>query len=265
MHSITSRSNGLVAEFRSLAETPDPSGARLLLDGLHLVQEAEAAGLPFECVAIETTLLDADGDSARVARRLEAAGHRVVSVTAPVMRAMSPVQHPSGLVAIATPVRRAPAPLATDARTFVLLVADVQDPGNVGALIRVAEAGGVSHVYVAGASANPFGWRALRGSMGSALRVPIVRTGTVEDAVAALAAAGVRLVAAVPRGGDDPDAVAWRGPIGLVLGGEGPGLSEPALGACEARVTIPMQPPVESLNVAVAGAILIYAARRHRP
>jgi TrmH family RNA methyltransferase len=263
MQSITSRSNGLVAEFRSLAETPDPSGTRLLLDGLHLVQEAEAAGMPFECLAVASTLMASGGDEADLARRVASAGQRVVTVSAPVLRAMSPVQHPSGLVAIVgVPARDRR--VAAGPGTFALLLADVQDPGNVGALVRVAEAGGLSHVCVAGASANPFGWRAVRGSMGSALRLPIVRSGGVAAAASNLAEAGIRLVAAVPRGGADPDEVDWRGPLALLLGGEGPGLDAATLAVCSDRVTIPMRAPVESLNVAVAGAILIYAARRHR-
>jgi TrmH family RNA methyltransferase len=75
---------------------------------------------------------------------------------------------------------------------------------------------------------------------------------------------GLRLVAAVARGGADPDVIGWRGKVGLMLGGEGLGLSEEIVARCDARVTIPMVSDVESLNVAVAAAILVYAARRQR-
>ena len=71
-------------------------------------------------------------------------------------------------------------------------------------------------------------------------------------------------IAAVPRDGLDPDTMDWGGRIGIVLGGEGPGLPDAVIARCSARVTIPMAPRVESLNVAVAGAILVYAARRAR-
>ena len=76
--------------------------------------------------------------------------------------------------------------------------------------------------------------------------------------------AGLATVAAVARGGEDPDAVPWRGRVGLLLGGEGPGLTDALVAQCDRRVTIPMTAPVESLNVAAAGAILVYAARRQR-
>jgi tRNA G18 (ribose-2'-O)-methylase SpoU len=76
--------------------------------------------------------------------------------------------------------------------------------------------------------------------------------------------AGIRLVATIPRGGDDPDAMDWRGRVAIVLGGEGPGLPMGVLAQCDASVSIPMAKNVESLNVAVAAAILVYAARRSR-
>jgi tRNA G18 (ribose-2'-O)-methylase SpoU len=78
-------------------------------------------------------------------------------------------------------------------------------------------------------------------------------------------AAGTRTVAAVPRGGRAPDDIDWTGSVALLLGGEGPGLSDDVVARCDDRVTIPMAPQVESLNIAVAGGVLIYAARRQRP
>jgi RNA methyltransferase, TrmH family len=113
-------------------------------------------------------------------------------------------------------------------------------------------------------SAHPFSWKALRGSMGSALRLPVV-TGLPPDRIMEeMRHAGMRMVASVARGGADPDAVSWKGRVGLWMGGEGPGLADDVLERCDERVTIPMAPQVESLNAAVAGALLVYAARRQR-
>ena len=143
----------------------------------------------------------------------------------------------------------------------------MQDPGNVGALLRSAEAGGATGAFVTGASANPFSWKALRGSMGSALRLPIV-TGADRGRASwpSMRQAGMRTIAAVAaRRRPIPMRVDWRGRVGLWIGGEGPGLADELVERCDARVTIPMAPQVESLNVAVAGALLVYAARRQRP
>jgi TrmH family RNA methyltransferase len=134
----------------------------------------------------------------------------------------------------------------------------------VGALLRSAEAGGATGAFVTGASANPFSWKALRGSMGSALRLPIATSVPPDRVMSEMRRAGLRTVASVVRGGTDPDRIDWTGPVGLWVGGEGPGLPDDLADRCDERVTIPMAPQVESLNAAVAGALLVYAARRQR-
>jgi TrmH family RNA methyltransferase len=263
MRTISSRQNPIVRTFRELADQPDPTGERVLLDGVHLVRDAHGAGAVFELVAVAASAASG-GEEAALAAELEAAAVDVVAVDDKLFPALSPVKHPSGMVGIARRKVWAPTILCAHQHAFLVAAMDVQDPGNVGALLRAAEAGGATGAFVSGVSANPFSWKALRGSMGSALRLPVV-AGMAPDAVLnCLAAAGVRTIAAVPRGGEHPDEVDWRGPIALLLGGEGPGLSEDAIGRADLRVTIPMTRAVESLNVAVAGGILVYAARRQR-
>jgi RNA methyltransferase, TrmH family len=259
---ISSRQHPLVRAFRELARTPDPAGARLLLDGAHLIRDAIDAGLDLETVAIASTR--AAGEEGDLARTIEQHGGRVVTVAAQAFAAMSPVRAPSGIVGIARrrainadDICRKPSPL-------VLVAADVQDPGNVGSLIRAAEAGGVTGVLVCGASANPFSWKAVRGSMGSILRLPVAARLNVDEAMDCVQKHGARVIAAVPRGGRDPEDVDWRDAVALVVGGEGPGLSDRSRVRADQLVTIPMIPPVESLNVTVAAAILVYAARRQR-
>jgi TrmH family RNA methyltransferase len=149
-------------------------------------------------------------------------------------------------------------------RAFIVAAVDVQDPGNLGSIVRASEAAGVTGLFVTGASANPFSWKALRGSMGSALRLPIVAGMGLDAVLACMTQHGLRTVAAVARGGLLPDEVDWRGGVGLLLGGEGPGLPASVIARCDQQTTIPMAAPVESLNVAVAAGVLAYAARRQR-
>jgi TrmH family RNA methyltransferase len=263
MKTIASRTHALVREFRALAATADPEGARLLLDGAHLVRDAARAGLEMETVVVATSKLESDSEEGALARDLIAGGADVVAAGDAVLDAMSPVRTPSGIVAIA---RRRPTTAADvcSLAGFIVAAIGVQDPGNLGSLLRAAEAGGVHGVIVSGASANPFSWKAVRGSMGSALRLPVATAPSAHGALTCMTKFGLHTVAAVPRGGDDPDAVAWTGKVGLLLGGEGAGLDDEVTASCSERVTIPMAPAVESLNVAVAGAILVYAARRQR-
>src|SRR5262249_50764694 len=155
---IASRQNAVVSRYRAAARGIEPG--TMLLDGAHLVAEALAAGVTFREAAVAA---DADAEAAALAARLERARVDVLSVTAPVIAAISPVRSPSAIVALADRPDRDGA-IGDGAVPLIVIAIDVQDPGNVGAIVRVAEAGGASGVIVAGASADPFGWKALRGS-----------------------------------------------------------------------------------------------------
>ncbi len=264
MKSISSRQNAIVHAYRELADEPDPAGLRLLLDGVHLVREAHAASLPFESVVIAASHLERSTEEGQLAEDLQREGVDVVSASNQVFEAISPVRTPSGIVAIAHHHPTTADAILEQARLFALVVVDVQDPGNLGSLMRVAEAGGVTGVIVAGESANPFSWKALRGSMGSVLRLPVARSVSIDAVMQDIRKTSTKAIAAVPRDGWDPDAVDWSGRIALLVGGEGPGLSARVVAGSDERVSIPMEAPVESLNVATSAAIIIYAARRSR-
>ena len=180
------------------------------------------------------------------------------------MDAVSPVKTPSGIVALAErPALGRRRDLRRAGRAGRRAV-DVQDPGNLGAIVRVSEAAGATGFVAAGGSANPFGWKALRGSMGSALRLPVAAEIAAEAAVADARRHGCRVVAAVPRGGRRIVRDRFHRPAHVLIGGEGQGLRAALVDAADERVTIPMQAPVESLNAAVTAALIVYEARRQR-
>lgn len=264
MRRIATRKDRIVVEYRALARQPDPAGARLLLDGAHLIREAHDTSLRFESIVVAASRLESDNEERALAELLERQGADVARASDQVFAVISPVRTPSGIVAI---VHRHPTTadaILEQARLFALVVVDVQDPGNVGSLMRVAEAGGVTGMIVAGESANPFSWKAVRGSMGSVLRLPVARSSSIDAVMQNIRKTNTKAIAAVPRDGWDPDAVDWSGRIALLLGGEGPGLAARVIAAADERVTIPMETPVESLNVAASAAVIIYAARRAR-
>lgn len=265
MRAIASRQNPLVAEFRELAARPDPSGRRVLLDGAHLVREALDAGLRFEAAIVATSRLVGRTEESELVEALASRGVNVASADGRAFGAVSPTREPSGIAAIAHRTTATVDDLVRSDAALILVAAEIQDPGNVGGLVRAAEAGGARGVLVTAGSANPFSWKALRGSMGSALRLPVVTGLDLDAAMDALDALSVQSVAAVPRSGDDPDAFDWRGRVAVWIGAEGQGLAAHIVRRCPRRVTIPMAAPVESLNAAVAAGVLVYAARRLRP
>ena len=258
---ITSRSNPLVARYRAAARGEAPRV--VLLDGEHLIAEALRAGVAIEHAAITTAAAERR-ETREVIVALTRAGVEPTTVSASVMDALSPVRASTGIVALAaTPAHAPDAIYGRSGRPLVVVAVDVQDPGNLGAIARVAEAAGATGVVAAGESADPFGWKALRGSMGSSLRLPVVRRETAA-AIADAKGQGCRVIAAAPREGAPMYGVDLTGPLAIVVGGEGQGLTPAILESADARMTIPMQPAVESLNVAVAAAVILYEARRQR-
>ncbi|MGH9411733.1 MAG: TrmH family RNA methyltransferase [Vicinamibacterales bacterium] len=272
MERVTSRHNALVKRFRDLAGASRPGDAavcEILLDGEHLVQEALACGVPIDVAAFSDRRLGHDQSPlAQLAADVGTRGGRSVIVTDQVLAAMSPVQHPSGVVAIAS---SAPASMASvfagaaAARIApALVLAGLQDPGNVGAIIRAAAAFGAAGVIAVEGTANPFAWKALRGAMGATFRLPVAHGATLEEAIEAATAHRVVVVGAVPRGGTPLPHMDLRRPAAILLGAEGAGISAAAVAAAHETVSIPMLASIESLNVAVAAALILYEATRQR-
>lgn len=260
MERISSRQNPVIRRFRELARAPHPDV--VLLDGEHLLAEALASGLPIEVAAFSDRL--AEDRIAALGDRARRGGARVLVVADEVAAAMSPVRHPSGVVAIAGRPRATLDDVLAPVPQMVIVLNEVQDPGNVGAIVRVAEACGATGVLATGGSADPFGWKALRGSMGSAFRLPVAAGVRLLDAIGEVRRRGVAILAAVPRDGTALPDADLRRPVAALLGGEGQGLSANVLDQVDGRLTIPMRAPVESLNVATAAALIVYEASRQR-
>lgn len=258
MTAITSRQHPIVKEFRELAHGTGPS---MLLDGWHLLTEAVGAGIPIATVAWCGPPTSAEQITLERAQR---AGAHVVEVSGSVLNALSPVNAPTGVVASARRPHVDALAIMQPAPALILAGVAIQDPGNAGAVIRAAAAAGATGVVVDEASANPWGWKALRASMGATFHVPVSRPRAVAPAVEGWRAAGVSIVAAVARGGTAMYDVDLTKPTALLLGGEGAGLPAALVSSADVQISIPMKDAVESLNVAVAAALLLYEARRQR-
>jgi TrmH family RNA methyltransferase len=263
MERIEGRHHPLVARCRQLARGRSADDQGWLLDGWHLVDEGLAAGLQFDFLALSARA-GHEAEEAALNERARARGVRVVDVTPQVLEAMSPVRQPSGVVAVARPRAWRVEDLMGPGPALVLVACEVQDPGNLGAIVRAADAAGATGVIAAGASADPGSWKALRGAMGSAFRLPHVRASNVTETIADLTARDVAVLATVAREAPSIHATDLRRPVACLLGSEGSGLPPHVVAAAGARMTIPMRPGVESLNVATAAAVIAFEAWRQR-
>jgi RNA methyltransferase, TrmH family len=200
----------------------------------------------------------------------EAAGVPIAVVTDQAIAALADTVVPQGLVAVChqQAVRLAD---ALDRRPrLVAVLAEIRDPGNAGTVLRTADAAGAAAVVFAGDAVDPYNGKCVRASAGSVFHVDLVRDADPYAAVAALRAAGITVLAASGYGDTDLDDLAAGGgltrPTAWLFGSEAHGLPEPLAAAADARVRVPMHGRAESLNLAAAAAVCLYAsAKAQRP
>jgi TrmH family RNA methyltransferase len=257
---IRSRTN---QRYRHLLQLKQKGSADLcLLEGPKLVEEALLAA-----ASVVDTVVSPRAESVDLVRRLlvrlTEQGVPIHRMDASLVASLSEAETSQGVVALA---RR---PVFDEDRIFggvplVVVAVGIQDPGNLGGLLRTAEAAGASGAYLTEGTADPFSWKGLRGSMGSAFRVPTMRGLALADVVARLRARRVAIVGTTASGATAYTEADWRRPAAVLLGSEGSGLPEAALREADAVVSIPLRGRVESLNVGVAAGLLLFEAARQR-
>lgn len=171
---------------------------------------------------------------------------------------------PRGIIAVMRLPRKTSSELRFENNPVVVYADGLQDPGNLGALARVAEATGAAALCLSPHTAHPNHPRALRASAGSLLRLPVAIGCSPETLNSRLEAKQPRWIGLVPRGGSSLFETDLSGAIVLALGAEGRGLSPQAQANIELELTIPTLPPVESLNATVAAALALFEIFRHR-
>jgi len=255
---VKSRANPVYKRLLSARERARDGRGQLLLEGPKLVGEAVAAGLALELLACSERTSDSP-----LARKLEAAGVPLRTFSEPLLSSLSEAETSQGVLAIA-PAPRFEEAVVLGGVPLLLVACGIQNPGNLGGLLRTAEAAGATGALLTKGCADPFSWKSLRGSMGSALRLPHRGGLTVDEVLALLRAQRIRLVAADARAAVRYDAADLRAPIAIAVGSEAAGLPEPLAEGADVRVAIPIREPVESLNVGVAAGVLFFEAARQR-
>lgn len=224
-----------------------------------MILEALSSGAPLREIFVELGAPHAD-ELMAAARSRDVPVH---PVTASVASALSDTVTPQGAIAVADVVDRSLAGIPDDA-SLVLVLADVRDPGNAGTLVRSAVAAGTAAVVFCEGSVDPFNPKTVRAAAGSLFRGYIVSGTSFADAVEDLRARGMVLVGADARAGKSAFESDLSRPLALVVGNEAWGLTEEGRAAVDEIVGIPMPGGVESLNVGIAGSILLFEAVRQR-
>jgi TrmH family RNA methyltransferase len=264
---IESRHNRTLKDIRRLKRS---KGDHALLEGPKLVGEALAAGVRLETVLATPEFLASPAGQSLMARLPVP----WLTVEAGLLDALGDADSPRGLLAVARLERGDVEALPRRPGAVYLFVEGLQDPGNLGALARVAEAAGVAGMALSPGTAHPNHPRALRAAAGSLLRLPVA-VGADPDRLSRHLADGPAAPAPawavlVPRGGADLFATAWVAgsapgeTLILALGAEGPGVTPGLAARAAMHLTIPLAAPVESLNATVAAALALFELRRRR-
>jgi len=263
IESITSRNNRWLARFRAALRRGPLDDGCVGLEGFHLVEEALRSQLPIEAILVS---LSAAPYFDRLASQLDSST-RLLRTSDRLFSAVAATETPQGIAALVHP-RIASFDDLVRGLPLVLVLVGLQDPGNVGAILRSAEAFGATGVITSSAgslgTAHPYSPKALRASAGSALRLPLLPGLSISIALAQLRVVGLRLFAASVSEGTSPATADLRSPAALLIGNEGSGLPPEVERSCDARLRISLAPGVDSLNAAIAASVLLYEAARQR-
>lgn len=257
---VQSKQNARVKELRAALLRPGRADAALVaLEGIHLLDEALRGSAEIQTVFIaqgsENLLLELRiPDSAEIlALPLEVLASAVTTET------------PQPIAALVRSQSWQSADLfsRTPSRALIVVLAGIQDPGNLGTILRSAEAFGAGGAVLLPGTVSPWNPKAMRASAGSVFRLPLISTSEAE-CFETLANAKVRTLAAMAHDAQPLGDIDLAGAVALVIGSEGSGLAPEIAAQCDARITIPCPGPVESLNAAVAASVLLYEASRQR-
>jgi TrmH family RNA methyltransferase len=260
---ITSRDNSLLRQARAVRDRK--AEELIFIEGLRLCEEALRSGLMLEA-AIFSEEIARKERAAPVIAELTRICERVASVSERLLESISYTKTPQGIIVLARRPDTSEARLSETNKDMPLVVVmhQINNPVNVGAILRTAEAAGATGAIATRDTTDPFSPKALRGAMGSAFRLPVWNGASYREAIAWCDSRDIFSVCADARASNNHTDVDWHRPCALILGPESAGLAPEEISAASETVRIPMQGLVESLNVSVAAGILLYEAVRQR-
>lgn len=257
---ITSTSNSQVKQVVALtkkAKARRESGL-FLVEGEKMFSELPRERL--DRVYVSESFLRQQGEGAEALL----AGSRHEIVTDEVMRVMSDTQTPQGILALCRQFSYSLSDILGKEQMHLAILETIQDPGNLGTILRAGEGAGVTGIIMNRTTADIYNPKVIRSTMGSIYRVPFFYTDDLEETIKQVKEAGVRLFAAHLKGERSYDEEDYTGNTGFLIGNEANGLSSETADAADCYIKIPMLGQVESLNAAVAASILMYETARQR-
>ena len=261
---ISSRENSVIKDYIRLcsAKSARASSGRFAIEGARLCHDALGSGLRIESVFLTREACEKYVD---VTAQLMNCGTQVYEITQAVAMKMTDTQNPQGIFCVAYMLDKTLDMDKIDINGAYIALENMQDPGNLGTVLRTAEAFGFDGVFLSADCADMYSPKVLRGAMGAVFRIPFLIADELPHLLITLSQKGVKTVAAVAeKGALSVLEAELGGGITVVIGNEGAGLTPACAAACTQRVTIPMGVRAQSLNAGAAAAILIWEIYKSR-
>ncbi len=260
---ISSKDNSIVKFLRSLADPKRRKKERaFIIEGIKMVEEALRDNLGVKTVVAAPSLTQRHGKG--VLKLSEIKGIDIIWVSERLMDELAESKTPQPIMAVVQIKQHTEASLLNHKARLIVIAHQLQDPGNLGTIIRTAEAAGASGIAITSNTVDPFNAKAVRASMNSILRLPVVLVGDFASIIQKCRQMGFQTVATALNGDRTHFAVDLSKPTAIVVGQEGAGLPPGIMASIDLRVRIPMAGAIDSLNVATAAAVVLYEAMRQR-
>jgi TrmH family RNA methyltransferase len=260
---ITSRDNSLLRQARAVRD--GKIDELIFVEGLRLCEEAQRSNLEIEAVIVSEELMRKERVAEAIAE-LSRVSKRTASVSEKLLESISYTKTPQGIVVLAERPDSSEKHLAASlgANPLLVVLHQINNPVNVGAILRTGEAAGATGVITTSNTSDPFSPKSLRGAMGSAFRLPIWSGPTFDEVIEWCRARGIATACADAEADTDYTDLDWTKAVALLLGPESTGFTAQELMNADQRVKITMRGETESLNVSVAAGILLFEAARQR-
>jgi len=260
---ITSKDNATIKHLHALSEPKHRKKEQaFLIEGVKMVEEALRDNLGVKMIVASPSLVQHHGKG--VLKLAENRSVEVLWVSERLMDSIAESKTPQPVMAVVNMKASSEQGLLTNNAGLIVLVHQLQDPGNLGTIIRTAEAVGASGVAITPNTVDPYNPKAIRASMGSILRVPVVHSVDASAFILICKQKGFQTVATVLTGRTTHFDIDLKKPTVMVLGQEGAGLPQDIMADIDLQVRIPMSSTIDSLNVATAAAVILYEAFRQR-
>jgi RNA methyltransferase, TrmH family len=261
---IESAANPLMKRIRALEQRKgrEQAGA-FFVEGIQAVWQAVDAGAAIETLVVAPDLLTSAAAREMVARQ-QAAGTAVAEVSAPLYERIATRENPSGLAAIVRIASRDLPSLAVTPASLFVALHEIGNPGNLGTILRTVDAVSGNGVILVGDATDPYHPNAVRASVGTLFRLPIIQVGQIETVMDWGRAYGINVVTTSARATQEHWQAIYPSPLLLLFGNEGRGLPQDIVAQGDLAVRIPMHGGASSLNLSVAAGVLLYEVLRQR-